>query len=120
MFVGHSKGVVYQLVKSILPNLFVTDINATVECRKVNIDPPGIFGCLAKETAILYDFCIYGVFKGVGVTRLIENFVLLFREFNFEIPPWLRRVVTITAGNYNKAKEKGIFEDEKKPAKKKW
>jgi hypothetical protein len=99
MFVRHRKSIVDQLVKFILPDVFVTDVNAAIKCRKVDIYPPGILCCLPKETAVLHDLCVDRIFKGVGVTWPVENLVLLFRELYFEITPGLRSIVTITGGS---------------------
>src|SRR6185437_1213975 len=74
---GHFKGVVPQLVEFVWPYLFVTDVNACVESRKVDIDPIGILRQSIEKAGVFNDAGINRVFKGIGIPRFIEDLVLM-------------------------------------------
>lgn len=88
-----------QLIHGLLSGYyFIADVQFAAYCRKINIDPPGIFCFFAKEIGVLYDVGIYRVFEAIGVTGHIELLVFMFGEAYSIITPWFGRIACRLAG----------------------
>jgi len=95
VLVGECKSIIEQFVQFIDPNFFVTNVYATIELGKIDIDPPRVFCGIAKKGRILYNVCINRIFESVGIAGLIKNLVFLLRKIYFEIPPWLGNEIAV-------------------------
>lgn len=95
LFIGQRKCIVDQGVEVVSAYLFVTDVDAAVELRKVNVDPVRIFGRPLKKGSILHDLCIGRVFETIGIARLVERLVGFLWKIYFEKTPWLISILAV-------------------------
>jgi hypothetical protein len=107
VFVGHVKGIVYQLVEIVPANLFVTDIDLSGKAWKVNIDPVGIFRFVLKKGGILQNISIHRVFECIGIAGLIEQLVFMFGKIDLKVTSGPGGVGTVTGHYRNKQNNKG-------------
>src|SRR4051794_23825575 len=101
LLVRQGEGVVHEGVEFVFSYFLIADMYPSVELGKVDIDPVTVFCLLVKEQGILKDPSIYGVFKGIGKTGLIEQLVFFFRQGYPEIAPGPGHVIAV-AGCENK------------------
>ena len=88
VLIGHFKSVVHQLFQGIvmLTYFLIAHVDLSVKGREFYIDPVRVFGCFAKEAAILGNVGIHRVFEGVRISGLIKNAVFFYREADVEKP----------------------------------
>jgi hypothetical protein len=72
MFIGHFVSVFPQFIKIVSRNAFVADVNARMKLGKIDIDPKRVFRLVVKKRGIARNFCILGIFKGIGKIRFVE------------------------------------------------
>jgi hypothetical protein len=80
VLIGHFPGIILKLFETVYPNLIITDVYGCMKLWNLDIDPIGIRWLLLKKTAILNHLGINRVFKRVGIIRLFEALVLVFRK----------------------------------------
>ena len=96
MFVGHVVGIVHQFGEVIFAYFFVADIDLYAKTGNVDFVPVRIFRFVFKKGSVLYDVCIHGVFKSIGIAGLIEYFVFMFWEIDLKVSLPFRGVRTVT------------------------
>jgi hypothetical protein len=107
VFKGHLKGVIPQLIEFVQAYCFVTDIDACVESREIDVYPPGVRGYGIKIGTVFQDVGIDGIFESIGISGLIESLVLMGGEIDLEIAPSFWGVDTVAGEEKRENERKG-------------
>jgi len=66
-------------------DVLIADIDRCAETGKVDIDPVRVFGNGVEEAAIAGDAGVDGIVESIGIARLVECLVFVWREIDLEI-----------------------------------
>jgi|SRR5688572_12936111 hypothetical protein len=100
MLVGEVEGIVDQFIEIIFTDLFITDIDLSIETREIDIDPIRILGLVFKKSTVLYYIGIYGILKGVWIAWSVKDLVFMFGKIDPEITFSFGRIGTVAANGY--------------------
>jgi len=93
---GHLKGVIPQLVESVVSDILIADVDLCVKAGEIDVDPIRVFRLCLEESAVLHHIRVHGVFEGIGVARLIESAIFVPGQVDLEIPSPPGIIVAVT------------------------
>jgi hypothetical protein len=105
MFISQFISIIPKLVKTIVPNLVIADVNARMELWKVDVNPVGIGRLSLKKAGIPDNPGINRIFKRIGISGIIEQLVLTGRKGYPEITSWPGSIDAIAAKKKTGRKE---------------
>src|SRR5688500_3211766 len=95
LLVGTCVCVIHKRIEIMFSYIFIANVYAARELRKVNVDPEWIFRSLFEEQAILQHIAIYRVFKSVWISRNFKHAVFFFRKPDLEIPTGTNDIIAV-------------------------
>ena len=95
MFIGKIKCIFDKLIKVILANIFIADINLAIKLRKINVYPVWIFRPVLEKGCILKDPTIYRVLECVWIARAIKYSIFTFGKVDPVITGGFDSVVAV-------------------------
>jgi hypothetical protein len=72
MFIGEIESIINELIKTILFNILIADVDLTTKLRKIDIHPVRILRFVFEKSGILNHGPINRIFEGVWVTGFIK------------------------------------------------